>query len=590
MPSCGPGSRKNGTSAPIVAASSREPRRRSSGSGRSSFASRSAAAASELPPPSPAATGIAFSISTLQRGSTPAAAASASSASRHDRVVGEPGHGKPLAGRQRDACPRARSAAARSRPRACRPPLGGADDEREVDLRVRPEPVHPEQPCQLEEDGRGERLGAHCRVEPERGERRHGLLAGRHPGELERVRERLAPMGERALDDPAEAREVAAAGSCAGTRRAPSRRWAAAGRRSARPDGSRSAPSRAGSGPRRLRTPSSTARRRSGLRPRAAPSRTRARCREGRRGSRRRSGWRRCTGGSRRASSARGRGSRDRAAGHRPSGRVTFGRGRDVAEVRFEPSVELDGVNVGALLGQHAGQGAEARADLEHDVGGVELGQPGDDAEDVVVDEEVLPERLLGLRPAHGAGSPKAAVAFRSICLLEQPRSSSPRASARTASVWSTLAGSFRLPRSGCGARYGLSVSARMRSAGHRRRGFAELGRLRVRDVAGERDVVAPLDRDVEQPRRREAMEDHGAREAGQGGRRVRIGVARVDHDRQAGRRRDLELAVEERALRRDAARDRGSSRDPSPRPRRPAGAEQLDELVDPRSPPGLPA
>ena len=38
---------------------------------------------------------------------------------------------------------------------------------------------------------------------------------------------------------------------------------------------------------------------------------------------------------------------------------------------------------------------------------------------------------------------------------------------------------------------------------------------------------------------------------AGEGGRRVRVGIARVDHDRQAGRRRDLELAVEERPLHR---------------------------------------
>jgi hypothetical protein len=35
--------------------------------------------------------------------------------------------------------------------------------------------------------------------------------------------------------------------------------------------------------------------------------------------------------------------------------------GGDVAEVRFEPLVELDGVNVRALIRQDAGEGAEAR-------------------------------------------------------------------------------------------------------------------------------------------------------------------------------------------------------------------------------------
>ena len=79
-------------------------------------------------------------------------------------------------------------------------------------------------------------------------------------------------------------------------------------------------------------------------------------------------------------------------------------------------------------------------------------------------------------------------------------------------------------------------------------------------------------------------MEDHGAREAGQGGRRVCIRIARVDHDRQARRRRDLELAIEELTLdgtRREIVEvvearlaDRHG----------PRVTEQLDELVHPRS------
>ena len=99
--------------------------------------------------------------------------------------------------------------------------------------------------------------------------------------------------------------------------------------------------------------------------------------------------------------------------------------------------------------------------------------------------------------------------------------------------------------------------------------------------LPGERDVVAALDGHVEEPGRREAVEDHGAREAGEGGCRVGIRVARVDHDRQARRRRELELALEELALDRprrevvEVVEARLADRD---------GArvlEQLDELVD---------
>ena len=50
-------------------------------------------------------------------------------------------------------------------------------------------------------------------------------------------------------------------------------------------------------------------------------------------------------------------------------------------------------------------------------------------------------------------------------------------------------------------------------------------------------------------------MEDDGAAERLEGGCRVRVGLAGVDHDRQAGRRRQLELALEERELRRRGAR-----------------------------------
>jgi hypothetical protein len=44
-----------------------------------------------------------------------------------------------------------------------------------------------------------------------------------------------------------------------------------------------------------------------------------------------------------------------------------------------------------------------------------------------------------------------------------------PRSSATRFAVWTTYAGSHGFPRSGTGARYGLSVSTRMRSSGAHR-------------------------------------------------------------------------------------------------------------------------
>ena len=92
-----------------------------SGSWSVAFASRSAAAASELPPPRPAATGIRFSIRPRQRGSTPAAAATASSAAR-GRCVSSVEARRRRGGRpaRPTPCRRGRSAGARSRPRGSR--------------------------------------------------------------------------------------------------------------------------------------------------------------------------------------------------------------------------------------------------------------------------------------------------------------------------------------------------------------------------------------------------------------------------------------------------------------------------------------
>ena len=70
------------------------------------------------------------------------------------------------------------------------------------------------------------------------------------------------------------------------------------------------------------------------------------------------------------------------------------------ARSRLERAVELDRVDVRDALGEVAREDAEARADLEHDVVGLEVGEAPDHAEDVLVDEEVLAELLLRRRPS----------------------------------------------------------------------------------------------------------------------------------------------------------------------------------------------
>ena len=53
-------------------------------------------------------------------------------------------------------------------------------------------------------------------------------------------------------------------------------------------------------------------------------------------------------------------------------------------------------MDVSDALGEVAGEDAEPGTDLEHDVvSGSSIGEPPDDTQDVLVDEEVLAERLL---------------------------------------------------------------------------------------------------------------------------------------------------------------------------------------------------
>jgi hypothetical protein len=87
---------------------------------------------------------------------------------------------------------------------------------------------------------------------------------------------------------------------------------------------------------------------------------------------------------------------------------------------------------------------------------------------------------------------------------------------------------------------------------GHVRGGALKVGRLRVRDVAGERAEVAALHRLVEAVRRREAVKDHRRevrRVVSQDGEGVLLGRASVDRHRQAQPGGELELGLEGAAL-----------------------------------------
>ena len=146
----------------------------------------------------------------------------------------------------------------------------------------------------------------------------------------------------------------------------------------------------------------------------------------------------------------------------------------------IERAVDLDDVDVRRARGEVLAEHAQAAADLQHDLPGVELGGALDDAEDVRVDEEVLAEvaarahaelahapqarlgRQLGGSPAEeprGVG-----VDDRLELGLGLPAPLRPRSGA----VCATSAGWLRSLRTACGVRYGASVSTSRRSSGTR--------------------------------------------------------------------------------------------------------------------------
>ena len=326
-----------------------------------------------------------------------------------------------------------------------------------------------------------------------------------------RARSRASSAGARTHRRRPRARDRRRPGArSARTRRGPSRRSAAAGTPSATPGGTPCAAHAAARAPTPRRTPSSRAPRRTGRRPRAAPSRTRT-----------------------------------RATVHADSVSATSGvatlYGRFATSFRgerVEPG-DVDGEGVAEAEGRRCPVRPAPCAGAPRALRSISTAwtcrtrsarkvvrtpRPGptsrttspalerreavDDAEHVPVDEEVLPECLLRRDRGSRASSPNAR-SRRSR--RGTPRASStptPRTSASVESVWRTCIGSFGRPRTGCGARYGLSVSASRRSYGTTAADSRSSSGLRVRDVPGERDVVAPLERVLEQVGLREAVQD----------------------------------------------------------------------------------
>lgn len=121
-----------------------------------------------------------------------------------------------------------------------------------------------------------------------------------------------------------------------------------------------------------------------------------------------------------------------------------------LSQAGFQPAVELDRMDVVDAVCEVGREHAEARPDLEHDVLAGERGEALDHTEHVAIDEEVLTERAL--RDDAQGSSRNAAAAFASIC-CPSPSGLSSRACASTASVCMTFRGSFRSPRTCCGAR-----------------------------------------------------------------------------------------------------------------------------------------
>ena len=113
------------------------------------------------------------------------------------------------------------------------------------------------------------------------------------------------------------------------------------------------------------------------------------------------------------------------------------------------------------------------------------------------------PRRLDRAKPFANRRSVLASVAAASAS------TSMPRSSAMCFAVWTTSAGSHRFPRRGTGARYGLSVSTRMRSSGAHAATVLDGARGLERHDARERQVEPERERALgERPVLAEAVDD----------------------------------------------------------------------------------
>ena len=263
-----------------------------------------------------------------------------------------------------------------------------------------------------------------------------------------------------------------------------------------------------------------------------------------RRGSRRRAVSRRCTGGSRRAWSAAARARPRSSASASPKCSVDVrSRPERLAERRLERPVELDGMDEPHAVCEERREHAEPRADLEHDVGRVERASRSITPRTFRSTRKCWPSDLLRGDGAHAGRARTRPLAFASI----RASSSSARLAAGDCAeprvCGRTCAGSFGRPRTGCGARYGLSVSARSRSAGNSRGGARRSSARREGDVARKRDVVAALEGRLQQLGLGEAVEDHRPAERRERRGRLRRRLAAVDDDRAARARRRARAA-----------------------------------------------
>ena len=470
-------------------------RRAGSGSASVSFASRSAVAASELPPPRPAATGIRFAIVARQRGSTPAAAASAVRASRTSVSAGEAGdRAGSCAGSIETRSPR--STRCSTVATSCLPSsrAGPTTSARLIFAGAGARFTAPRSGASASatNSARLERLGPGLREPPDRLERGGRLLARRR--------------GRRA--------RASSAASCAGARTRPRRSALIRSKRSG--SGTRrnatSAESTFGGGRKTVRA--------TGWKPvRRAASWTSTETApyafvDG--SAKKRSATSRCTithqssmpGSPVRlsatigvatlygrfatsfvgAGSERGEVERERVAPVEVDVRALF----QLPEVRRERAVELDGVDVAHTARRGSGSGRRGRGRSRARRRRRRARRAGRSRRGCS-----RPRGSAGRAASSGSRSrsaEKAAVAFASIRAASSS-ASSPRAAASAATVWTTWAGSFGLPAQRLRREVRAVGLGQDPVGGNLRGGLAQLRRLRVGDVAGEGEVPAALER-----------------------------------------------------------------------------------------------